>query len=118
MEIITLNYESLAINQCLSTTGSKHIHWRESTSYAQHDDDDDAKIQILKKPITYATCDQTRNINFNLEPIKEDEGAAVSVKRNDVADGGYSNHLIIIYVLNAQNQKKWHFLLNLFLVNK
>lgn len=94
MEILNGNnnfkLRDLENNQCLSTTGSKHIHWRESTKYQQHDDDDDAKIQILKNPITYAKCDNTRNINFNLEPIKEDEGAAVNVQRNVVADGGYS----------------------------
>ena len=55
-------------NQCLSTIGNKWIHWRESFKFAQHDDNDDAKFQLLQNPITYRDCNSYENVNFNLEP--------------------------------------------------
>lgn len=61
----------LSENQCLSTTGNKYIHWRESTKFPQHDDNDDAKFQVLQNPITYNDCgNNSSNINFNIKPLE------------------------------------------------
>ena len=81
----------LSTNECLSTTGNKHIHWRESIKFAQHDDNDDAKIQLLQNPITYAKCQESNNINFNIEEVKEtDNNKNINAQSNDVANSGYA----------------------------
>ena len=62
--------KDLKENQCLSTIGNKYIHWRESYKYIQHDDDDDAKFQIIHNPVTFKECDEPSNVNFNLNTIE------------------------------------------------
>lgn len=80
-------------NQCLSTIGNKWIHWRESFKHHQHDDNDDAKFQLLQNPITYRDCNSSENVNFNLEPLDQDatEGTAGAIPVNSAVSGIYSN---------------------------
>ena len=82
-------------NQCLSTIGNKWIHWRENQKHLQHDDNDDARFQLLQNPITYRDCDTTENINFKIEPIDEAgfsrRGGGSGGRINEVASGAYSN---------------------------
>ncbi len=40
----------------------------ENQKHLQHDDNDDARFQLLQNPITYRDCDTTENINFKIEP--------------------------------------------------
>jgi hypothetical protein len=61
----------LSENQCLSSIGNKYIHWRESWKYQQHDDNDDAKFQLLQNPVTYRDCEDKNNINFKITPVGE-----------------------------------------------
>jgi hypothetical protein len=61
----------LSENQCLSSIGNKYVHWRESTKFPQHDDNDDARFQLLQNPVTYRDCEDKKNINFKITPVGE-----------------------------------------------
>ena len=83
-------------NQCLSTVGNKYIHWRDDWNYQQHDDDDDAKFQILQNPVTYKDCGNSRNINFKITPIGEQNNRddnSISKLSNDSFKKTGSNYI-------------------------
>jgi hypothetical protein len=88
----TFKLRDLSENECLSTIGNKNIHWRESWKYAQHDDNDDARQQLLQNPITYAKCQDKKNVNFKLEPINGDNiNKRVNVPLNESSNVGYKS---------------------------
>ena len=50
-----------------------NIYIERSFEYIQHDDDDDAKYQIIHNPVTYRECDDPSNVNFNLNTIEQNQ---------------------------------------------